>query len=136
MILRTLLLSLLALLLAVAPALAKGGGGGGGGGGAGGAGAGNSSGGHGGGNGVGHGAEPTAGGPAAAPTADVSPGAGRATAISNPGSAHRSDTATQNLSAPTPGKANPPSGVTPGFGRVGTVPTTRGHLQSGPPNAP
>jgi len=30
-------------------------------------------------------------------------------------------------SAPTPGKADPPSGVTPGSGRVGTVPTTRGH---------
>jgi hypothetical protein len=127
MILRTTVLVLLALLLAVAPALAKGGGGGGGGGGAGGAGAGNSSGGHGGGNGVGHGAEPTAGGPAAEQTADVSLGAGRATAISNPGSAHRSDTATQNLSAPTPGKADPHSGVTPGSGRIGTVPTTRGH---------
>ena len=49
------------------------------------------------------------------------------TALSNRGSAHRSDTATENLSAPTPGKADPTSGVTPGFGRVGTVPTTRGH---------
>ena len=100
MILRTTLLMLLTLLLAVAPALAKGGGGGGGG------------------NGGGH-------GPAAAN--GVSPGAGRGTALSNRGSAHRSDTATENLSAPTPGKADPTSGVTPGFGRVGTVPTTRGH---------
>src|SRR5215472_17229040 len=117
MIVRTMLLILLTLLLAVAPALAKGGGGGGGGGGAG-AGVGNSGGGQGNGNGSGHGAEPTAG---------FSPGAGHETALSDPGSAHRSDTATKNLSAPTPGKADPPSGVTPGFGRVGTVPTTRGH---------
>jgi len=119
MILRTMLLTVLALLVAVAPALAKGGGGGGGGGGAaGGAGAGNSAGGHGGGNAGPQGAEPSA---------DVSPGGGRGTALSNPGSAHRSDTATENLSTPTPGKAHPRSGVKPGRGKVGTVPTTPGH---------
>jgi hypothetical protein len=72
----------------------------------------------GGGQGGGHGASPTSG---------VSPGAGHGTALSNPGGAHRSDTATENLSTPTPGKANPPSGVTPGLGKAGTVPTTRGH---------
>jgi hypothetical protein len=40
---------------------------------------------------------------------------------------HRSDTATGRLAAPTPGRASPPSGVTPGFGRIGTVPSTPGH---------
>ena len=53
-------------------------------------------------------------------------GAGRGTAISAPGSQHRSSKATEQLSTPTPGKANPPSGVTPGRGNVGTVPTTPG----------
>jgi hypothetical protein len=52
-------------------------------------------------------------------------GNGRGTAITAPGSQHRSDTATGRLSAPSPGRAN--SGVMPGFGRVGTVPTTPGH---------
>jgi hypothetical protein len=54
-------------------------------------------------------------------------GGGRGTAITAPGSVHRSDTATGRLAAPTPGRASPPSGVTPGFGRVGTVPSTPGH---------
>src|SRR6266851_4423341 len=57
----------------------------------------------------------------------IAVGNGRGTAINAPGSQHRSGTATGRLSAPTPGRANPPSGVTPGFGRVGTVPTTPGH---------
>jgi hypothetical protein len=52
-------------------------------------------------------------------------GAGRGTALTAPGSAHRSATATARLSSPK--NANPPSGVVPGFGRVGTVPTTPGH---------
>jgi hypothetical protein len=56
-----------------------------------------------------------------------STGAGRGTALSAPGSAHRSGTATRNLSASTPGRANPPSGVSPGQGMLGTVPTTPQH---------
>ena len=54
-------------------------------------------------------------------------GSGRGTALTAPGSQHRSGTATGCLSSPTPGNAHPSSGVTPGFGRVGTVPTTPGH---------
>jgi hypothetical protein len=54
-------------------------------------------------------------------------GSGRGTAITAPGSQHRSSTATGRLSTATPGNAHPTSGVTPGFGRVGTVPTTPGH---------
>jgi hypothetical protein len=110
--------------LAVGPALAKGGGGGGGGGGGAGAGAGN---GNGGGNGNGNGG----GNGVAAGHSDggtsITVGNGRGTAITVPGSQHRSDTATGRLSSPTPGNAHPSSGVTPSFGRVGTVPTTPGH---------
>jgi hypothetical protein len=54
-------------------------------------------------------------------------GGGRGTALTAPGSVHRSDTATSRLSSPTPGNASPSNGVTPGFGHVGTVPTTPGH---------
>jgi hypothetical protein len=61
------------------------------------------------------------------PDTGHSVGAGRGTAITAPGSAHRSDRAAGRLSSPTPGNANPPSGVTPGLGLVGTVPTTPGH---------
>jgi hypothetical protein len=60
---------------------------------------------------------------AGAPTSGVSPGSGRGTATSTPGSTHRADVATDNLSG-TPGQANPPSAVTPGQGKVGTVPTS------------
>ena len=104
---RTLVLAILVLALTGTPALARGGGGGGGGGSAG-AGAGGA-------NGGGHGGGPPSG---------LSVGDGRGTALSAPGSQHRSSTATGRLSAPTPGKSNPPSGVTPGRRRVGTVPTT------------
>jgi hypothetical protein len=93
--------------LAVAPALAKGGGGGGG-------------------NGGGNGGGAAAGGNVGSPASSPATGAGRGTAISAPGSQHRSSKATEQLSTPTPGKANPPSGVTPGMGKVGTVPTTLG----------
>ena len=115
---RMFVLALGVIVLAVGPAIAKGGGGGGGGGG-----------GAGGGNGGGHGGDVAAGqsdndgGSGHSHTV----GAGRGTAITAPGSQHRSDTATGRLSAPRPGNANPPSGVTPGFGKVGTVPTTPGH---------
>jgi hypothetical protein len=104
---RALLLGVAVSALVISPALAKGGGGGGGGGGNGGGGGGGAA---AGGNGGGH-----------------AVGAGRGTAISAPGSEHRSPTATDRLSAPTPGKADPPSGVTPGQGKVGTVPTTPRH---------
>jgi hypothetical protein len=57
----------------------------------------------------------------------ITTGAGRGTALTAPGSQHRSSTASQQLSTPTPGKAQPGSGVAPGMGRVGTVPTTPGH---------
>jgi hypothetical protein len=90
--------------LAVAPALAKGGGG----------------------NGGGNGGGAAAGGNVGSPASSHATGAGRGTAISAPGSQHRSSKATEQLSTPTPGKANPPSGVTPGMGKVGTVPTTPG----------
>jgi hypothetical protein len=107
---RAFVLVLAAIGLTVAPALARGGGGGGGA-----AGGGD----HGGrGVGLGHGEGPGSG---------VSRGGGRDTAKSTPGSKHRSSTATKRLSAPTPGKANPPSGVVPGKGKTGTVPTTPGH---------
>jgi hypothetical protein len=103
------ILSTLLFVLAASPALAKGGGGGGGGGGAGG---GNAGGGASAGHGAGIGNDTT--------------GAGRDTALSAPGSQHRSSTATGRLTTSTPGKANPPSGVIPGGGRRGTVPTTPG----------
>ncbi len=111
-ILRRLALVLAVTALTAAPALAHGGGGGGGGG-AGAGGAGGAGGGHG-------------GGVSAGASAGITTGAGRGTALSNFGSTQRSDTATDNLSGPS-GKANPPSGVTPGQGKVGTVPTTPGH---------
>jgi hypothetical protein len=119
-ILRALVLGIAVSALVVSPALAKGGGGGGGGGGNGGGGGGGVA---AGGNGGGHGV----GGDTAGSAGSHSVGAGRGTAISAPGSAHRSSTATEQLSTPAPGKASPPSGVTPGGGRVGTVPTTPGH---------
>jgi len=121
--LRAFALGLAVSALVVTPALAKGGGGGGGGGGGAGApGGGNgagpaASGGQGNGHGVGEGAAAGSG---------ITTGAGRGTAITAPGSQHRSSTASQRLSAPGPGKANPTSGVKPGMGRVGTVPTTPG----------
>src|SRR6266540_3990120 len=105
---RTFMVAVSVIALTVAPAFAKGGGGGGAGGGGG------VGGGGGGGNAVGL-------GQGNAPESGVTPGAGRGTAISAPGSQHRSDRATQNLAAPTPGKADPSSGVIPGGGRVGTV---------------
>ena len=104
--LRVVVLALVVLVLISAPALAKGGGGGGGGGGMG------ASGGNG-------------------PSNGATVGAGRGTALSNPGSNHRSDTASDNLEARTPGNANPRSRVKPGGGKVGTVPTTPGHNESG-----
>ncbi len=117
--LRTLVLGLAVSALVVTPALAKGGGGGGGGGSAGG---GNGAGPAGaGGPGNGHGVGEGAGG-----DNGITTGAGRGTAITAPGSQHRSSTASQRLSTPVPGKANPTSGVKPGMGRVGTVPTTPG----------
>lgn len=134
--LRVFVIALAVTALTVGPALAKGGGGGGGGGGAGGGGggaagaagsnAGGNGGGVGGGNGGGHG-DGVVNGHNDGPASGHEVGGGRGTAITAPGSLHRSDTATGRLSAPTPGRANPPSGVTPGFGRVGTVPTTPGH---------
>src|SRR5262249_59932366 len=78
-------------------------------------------GGHGGGNGVAGGQSDTDSG------SGHTVGAGRGTAITAPGSQHRSDAATARLSTPRPGHANPPSGVTPGFRRGGTVPTPPGH---------
>ena len=117
---RALVLGIAVSALVVSPALAKGGGGGGGGGGNGGGSGGGAAAGS---NGAGQGAVGNAGGAGA----DHAVGAGRGTAISAPGSQHRSTTATERLSAPTPGKATPPSGVTPGKGKVGTVPTTPGH---------
>ncbi len=143
---RMFVLALLVTALTAAPVLAHGGGGGGAGGGGGGgagggagAGGGNGNGngnGNGGGNGVGNGAGNGGGhGVGNGHGVDTSHnddagtgimvGNGRGTAITAPGSQHRSDTATGRLSAPSPGRAN--SGVMPGFGRVGTVPTTPGH---------
>jgi hypothetical protein len=126
---QVLLLGAALVVLAVSPALAHGGGGGGGGGGAGAGVAGG--GGHGG--GAGHGGDGGVGdGGAPAIHSDVDAsghvvGDGRGTALSAPGSQHRSSKATQHLSNPKPGKAHPPSGVVPGLGKVGTVPTTPGH---------
>src|SRR5215813_10698967 len=77
------------------------------------------------GNGVAAGQNDTDGGNSGGSSHSV--GAGRGTAITAPGSQHRSSTATGRLSSPGPGHANPPSGVTPGLGRVGTAPTTPGH---------
>jgi len=123
--LRAFVLGLAVSALVVAPALAKGGGGGGGGGAAGGGnGAGPAAGGgpgNGGGHGNGHDVGEGGGG-----ASGITTGAGRGTALTAPGSQHRSSTASQRLSAPGPGKANPTSGVKPGMGRVGTVPTAPG----------
>src|SRR6266581_2834623 len=105
-VLRMLTLALAITALTIAPALAHGGGGGGGGG------------------GQGNGGVAT--GDNAGPGGGMAVGAGRGTALSAPGSQHRSNTATEHLSTPTPGRANPRSGVTPGRGRVGTVATTPG----------
>jgi hypothetical protein len=121
--LRALLLGLAVITLAAGPALAKGGGGGGGGGAGGGGGNGGgpaASGGQGNGNANGHGLPDGTG-------SGHTTGAGRGTAVTAPGSQHRSSTATQRLSTPSPGKAAPPTGVRPGMGRIGTVPTTPGH---------
>src|SRR5215510_9145248 len=115
---RAFVLGLAVSALVITPAFAKGGGGGGGGNGSGPA----ASGGPNGGPGNGHGVGPNAG-----PPSGIDTGAGRGTALTAPGSQHRSPTANQRLSTPTPGKADPKSGVTPGKGRVGTVPTTPGH---------
>jgi len=123
--LRAFVLGLAVSALVITPALAKGGGGGGGGGGGNGAGPGASGGPNGGqasGHDNGNGAEQGAGSPHGFTT-----GAGRGTALTAPGSQHRSPTATQRLNTPNPGKADPKSGVTPGRGKVGTVPTTPGH---------
>jgi len=117
---RAFVLGLAVIALVVTPVLAKGGGGGGAGGGAGGGGNGAgpaAGGGHGNGHGIGEGAGGSSG---------FTTGAGRGTAITAPGSRHRSETASQRLSTPAPGKASPTSGVKPGMGRVGTVPTTPG----------
>src|SRR5262245_64519305 len=125
---RAFVLGLAVWALVITPAFAKGGGGGGGGGGnsAGPAGNGGPNGGqangHDNGHGNGQGAEQGAGSPHGFTT-----GAGRGTALTAPGSQHRSSTATQRLNTPNPGKADPKSGVTPGRGKVGTVPTTPGH---------
>jgi hypothetical protein len=135
----------LVVLLTAGPALARGGGGGdggaGGGGGAGAAGgvaggngngnAGGNGNGNAGGNGNGVAAGQGNGNGPAVGSSEVGHsgpvGAGRGTAITAPGSVHRSDRAAARLAAPRPGNANPPSGVVPGFGHVGTVPTTPGH---------
>jgi hypothetical protein len=139
---RTFVLALAVTVLAAGPALAKGGGGGAGGGAGGAGGGGGAAGGNAGGNGGGNGnaggngngvaagqgggnGQSVGAGQSGGPGHTV--GAGRGTALTAPGSQHRSDTATGRLSSPTPGQANPPSGVTPGFGHVGTVPTTPGH---------
>jgi hypothetical protein len=112
---RAFVLGLAVSALVVAPALAKGGGGGGGGGGAAGGGGNGNGGVAGNGHGVGEGNGAGTG---------ITTGAGRGTAITAPGSQHRSSTANQRLSTPVPGKADPTSGVKPGMGRVGTAPTT------------
>ena len=122
---RAFVLGLAVCALVITPAFAKGGGGGGGGGGgnsSGPAGNGGQANGHDNGHGNGQGAEQGAGSPHGFTT-----GAGRGTALTAPGSQHRSSTATQRLNTPNPGKADPKSGVTPGRGKVGTVPTTPGH---------
>jgi hypothetical protein len=145
---RTFAVALAVVAMTVVPAFAKGGGGGGGGGGGAGSGGagngggnsggatggvGNSGGGHGSGGQAPSGQGPGGHGHGLATGHDDGgsngrvTGAGRGTAVTAPGSQHRSPRATQNLSAPTPGKASPGSGVTPGLGRVGTVPTTPGH---------
>lgn len=127
-VLRGCVLAVAIVALTVGPALAKGGGGGGGGG-AGGGGGGNGGGvGQGQGGGVGHGGGVGLGiGHGSGPPSGHTVGAGRDTAASAPGSRNRSETATGRLSTAGPGKASPGSGVSPGFGRVGTVPTTPGH---------
>src|SRR5260370_11967975 len=143
---RMFVLALVMTALTATPALAHGGGGGGGGGAGGGGGGGGNGGGKGGGNGAGNGNGNAGGngvgnggghgsghgdGIAAQRDSDGGRGhvvgSGRGTAITAPGSQHRSSTATGRLSTATPGKAHPSSGVTPGLGRVGTVPTTPGH---------
>ena len=128
---RVFVLAVVITALAATPVLAHGGGGGGGGGaggGGGGAGAGaGAGGGNGGGHGGGHGDGIAAGQSDSDGGRGHVVGSGRGTALTAPGSQHRSGTATGRLSSPTPGNAHPSSGVTPGFGRVGTVPTTPGH---------
>lgn len=130
---RAFVLGLAVSALVVGPALAKGGGGGGGGGGGAAGGGGNGAGaaagggpgnGNGGGPGNGHGV-----GEGGGAGNGITTGAGRGTAITAPGSQHRSSTANQRLSTPVPGKADPTSGVTPGMGRVGTAPTTPGQTR-------
>ena len=136
---RVFVLALVMTALTATSALAHGGGGGGGGGaggggggaGAGGGNGGGNAGGNGVGNGGGHGGGHGDGIAAGQSDSDGGKGHivgdGHGTALSAPGSHHRSSTATGRLSTSLPGKAHPSSGVTPGFGRVGTVPTTRGH---------
>src|SRR5262249_31987126 len=91
---------------------------------------------HGGGNGHGGaggstvGAVGTSGSGVASPSGHVV-GSGRGTALTAPGSSHRSGSATSHLSTSTPGKANPTSGVTPGQGRLGTAPSTPGRQNVG-----
>jgi hypothetical protein len=55
-------------------------------------------------------------------------GSGQGTATTAPGSEKRPDATNDKLS--DPGKANPPSGVTPGGGKTGTAPTTPGHTNT------
>jgi len=106
-------LGLVVVALTAGPAFPHGGGGGGGAGG-GGAGAG------------GHGVDGAAVGHSDATANGPTRGSGRDTAISAPGSQHRSDNATTRLSTTRPGKAHPPSGVNPGQGKTGTAPMTPG----------
>jgi hypothetical protein len=61
----------------------------------------------------------------AAPPTPPTTQSGLGTASSAPGSAKRNDTATQHLSAP--GKATPPSGVTPGTGKGTADTNTKRH---------
>jgi hypothetical protein len=61
----------------------------------------------------------------AAPPTHPTTQSGLGTATSAPGSTKRSDTATQNLSAP--GQAAPPSGVTPGTGKGTSDTNTKKH---------
>jgi hypothetical protein len=60
---------------------------------------------------------------AAAQSTKPTTGAGLGSATTVPGSGKRPAAATERLSKP--GQATPPSGVTPGGGNTGTVPTTK-----------
>src|SRR5206468_2337477 len=102
---RAFVLGLAVIALVITPAFAKGGGGGGGGGGGNGSGP-AASGGHGNGQDNGHGNGHGVGEGAGSPRGFTT-GAGRGTALTAPGSQHRSPTATQRLSTPRPGKADP-----------------------------